>query len=92
MSERKMTPDRVRSARWFGPDDLRSFGHRSRAKQMGYAPEEYLGRPVIGIINTWNDLNSCHTHFPSGSRTSAAASTWPAASPSSCRRCRWARR
>ena len=64
MSERKMTPDRVRSARWFGPDDLRSFGHRSRAKQMGYAPEEYLGRPVIGIINTWNDLNSCHTHFP----------------------------
>jgi hypothetical protein len=28
----------LRSARWFAPDDLRSFGHRSRVMQMGYAP------------------------------------------------------
>jgi dihydroxy-acid dehydratase len=54
----------LRSQRWFAPDDLRSFGHRSRAKQMGYWREEFAGRPVIGIINTWNDLNTCHTHFP----------------------------
>ncbi len=53
----------LRSSRWFAPDDLRSFGHRSRAMQMGYAPEEWEGRPVIAIINTWSDLNPCHTHF-----------------------------
>ncbi|MEZ4701902.1 MAG: L-arabinonate dehydratase [Rhodothermales bacterium] len=53
-----------RSDRWFAPDDLRSFGHRSRAKQMGYADEEYLGKPVIAIVNTWSDLNPCHSHFP----------------------------
>ncbi len=56
-------PKTLRSGRWFGPADLRSFGHRSRAMQMGYAPEEWAGRPVIGIINTWSDLNPCHAHF-----------------------------
>ena len=60
----RRTPDQLRSMRWFGPDDLRSFGHRSRAKQMGWAREEFTGRPVIGILNTWNELNTCHTHFP----------------------------
>ena len=60
---RKTVAD-LRSMRWFAPDDLRSFGHRSRAKQMGLWREEFTGRPVIGIINTWNELNTCHTHFP----------------------------
>ncbi|WP_342363659.1 L-arabinonate dehydratase [Terrarubrum flagellatum] len=53
----------LRSARWFGPDDFRSFGHRSRMSQMGYAGEEYASKPVIAIINTWSDLNQCHAHF-----------------------------
>ncbi|MHB1302738.1 MAG: L-arabinonate dehydratase [Acidiphilium sp.] len=52
-----------RSRRWFGPADLRSFGHRSRAMQMGYSPEEWTGRPVIAIVNTWSDLQPCHAHF-----------------------------
>ena len=56
-------PESLRSYRWFGPDDLRSFGHRSRAKQMGFASEDYKGKPIIGILNTWSDLNPCHTHF-----------------------------
>ena len=47
----------LRSARWFAPDDLRSFGHRSRLMQMGYAPADWVGRPVIGIVNTWSDIN-----------------------------------
>ena len=58
-------PSELRSARWFGPADLRSFGHRSRAMQMGYAPEEWTGRPVIAILNTWSDLQPCHMHFKS---------------------------
>jgi len=53
----------LRSARWFGPPDLRSFGHRSRAMQMGYAPEEFQGRPIIAVLNTWSDLQPCHAHF-----------------------------
>ncbi|ALI55327.1 L-arabinonate dehydratase [Celeribacter marinus] len=65
MSEKKhITPDQLRSARWFEPDDLRSFGHRSRMMQLGYSDAEYRGRPIIGILNTWSELNSCHSHFP----------------------------
>ena len=56
-------PEELRSARWFLPDDFRSFGHRSRMNQMGYAAADYIGRPVIAIINTWSDFAQCHAHF-----------------------------
>jgi dihydroxy-acid dehydratase len=56
-------PDQLRSHRWFGVEDLRAFGHRSRLVQMGLAEEEFRGRPVIGIVNTWSDLSPCHAHF-----------------------------
>ena len=60
---KKKTPDQLRSNRWFGPNDLRSFAHRSRTKQMGYASEDFQGKPVIAIVNTWSDLSTCHSHF-----------------------------
>lgn len=56
-------PETLRSHRWYGVEDLRSFGHRSRTKQMGYAAADYAGKPVIGIINTWSEANPCHAHF-----------------------------
>ena len=65
MTARTRTPDQLRSARWFAPDDLRAFGHRSRTMQMGYAPEEWKDRPVIAILNTWSDAQPCHMHFKS---------------------------
>ena len=64
MSSSRKNPESLRSHRWYGPDDLRSFGHRSRTKQMGLHRDEFVGKPVIGIINTWNEMNTCHTHFP----------------------------
>ncbi|MEF2552643.1 L-arabinonate dehydratase [Aurantimonas sp. A2-1-M11] len=59
----RKTPETLRSARWFAPDDLRSFGHRSRMMQLGYAEEDFRGKPIIGVLNTWSELNSCHGHF-----------------------------
>ncbi len=59
----RKTPEQLRSHRWLGAQDMRSFGHRSRTKQMGYLREDFAGKPVIGILNTWNDLNTCHSHF-----------------------------
>lgn len=56
-------PDDLRSSRWFAPDDIRSSSHRSRAMQMGYDRQEWDGKPVIAIINTWSDINPCHAHF-----------------------------
>ena len=56
-------PEDLRSHRWYGQQDMRSFGHRSRTAQMGFDAADYRGKPVIGIINTWSDINPCHTHF-----------------------------
>lgn len=59
----QLAAEDLRSHRWFGVSDLRSFGHRSRTKQMGYTADDYAGKPVIAIVNTWSDINPCHTHF-----------------------------
>ncbi len=53
----------LRSARWFGPDDLRSFGHRARLKGAGFDDIDYKDRPIVAILNTWSELNTCHSHF-----------------------------
>jgi dihydroxy-acid dehydratase len=60
---KRISPQELRSHRWYGVNDLRSFGHRSRTAQMGYDRSDYAGKPVIAIINTWSDINPCHAHF-----------------------------
>jgi dihydroxy-acid dehydratase len=62
MNQRKK-PEELRSHRWLGVNDLRSFGHRSRLRQMGYDGPDWSGKPVIGIVNTWSDINACHAHL-----------------------------
>lgn len=56
-------PEELRSHRWFGGGELRGFSHRARSRQLGYNPEEHLGKPVIAILNTWSDINPCHMHL-----------------------------
>ncbi len=63
MTGKKKTYNDLRSARWMAPDDFRSFGHRSRTMQMGYAPDDWSEKPVIAILNTWSDAQPCHMHF-----------------------------
>jgi dihydroxy-acid dehydratase len=63
MTKPRLKPEELRSHRWYGVKDLRSFGHRSRTAQMGYHRSDYAGKPVIAIINTWSDINPCHSHF-----------------------------
>ena len=62
MTTRKR-PEDLRSHRWLGVDDMRSFGHRSRLRGIGYDAEDWKGKPVIGIINTWSEINPCHAHL-----------------------------
>lgn len=59
----RKSPEELRSHRWYGTDGLRSFSHRARTRQLGYLPEEHLGKPVIAILNTWSDINPCHSHL-----------------------------
>jgi dihydroxy-acid dehydratase len=63
MSRPRKTPTDLRSFRWFGRDDIRSWGHRSRARQSGFGAEDMVGKPIIAILNTWSDANPCHAHF-----------------------------
>ncbi|HXS54376.1 MAG TPA: L-arabinonate dehydratase [Usitatibacter sp.] len=60
---KRKKPEELRSHRWYGVNDLRGFGHRSRTAQMGYTRSDYAGKPVIAVINTWSEINPCHTHF-----------------------------
>lgn len=53
----------LRSQRWFAPDNMRAFAHRQRTQQTGYKRSDFMNRPVIGIINTWSDISTCHTHL-----------------------------
>ncbi|MEI9897360.1 MAG: hypothetical protein WDN28_26755 [Chthoniobacter sp.] len=62
-TDSRRSPEQLRSFRWFGPNDLRTFGQRSRLRQMGLGPEDWVGKPVIAILNTWSEINPCHLHF-----------------------------
>ncbi len=63
MTIHRKKPEELRSYRWYGSNDMRQFGHHSRTSQMGYSRADYLGKPIIAIINTWSDINACHAHF-----------------------------
>jgi dihydroxy-acid dehydratase len=62
-SGRNKSPQDLRSNRWLGREDLRTFGHRSRLQQLGFDRADWVGKPVIGIVNTWSDINACHGHL-----------------------------
>lgn len=53
----------LRSRRWFELDSMRGFAHRQRLQQTGMRREDFIGRPVVGIINTHSDLATCHQHL-----------------------------
>ncbi|MCG8510111.1 MAG: dihydroxy-acid dehydratase, partial [Rhodospirillales bacterium] len=59
----KKTPETLRSFRWYGTEHLRSFAHRQRTMQIGFRRKDFVGRPVIGLINTWSEMSTCHYHL-----------------------------
>jgi dihydroxy-acid dehydratase len=60
---RSKTLESLRSQKWFAPDNIRGFAHRQRMQQQGLSRDEFMGRPVIGILNTWSELSPCHAHL-----------------------------
>jgi L-arabonate dehydrase len=53
----------LRSRHWYGGANKDAFMHRSWIKNQGHPDHMFDGRPVIGICNTWSDLNPCNAHF-----------------------------
>jgi dihydroxy-acid dehydratase len=58
-----MTKKPLRSQAWFGRDGRDGFIYRSWVKNRGVPNDQFDGRPVIGICNTWSELTPCNTHF-----------------------------
>jgi dihydroxy-acid dehydratase len=58
-----MPPGSLRSSAWFGGDDRNAAIHRERLRNQGTPSDMFQGRAVIGICNTWSDLNPCNGHF-----------------------------
>ena len=54
---------KLRSQEWYGKKDKDGFCHRSWMKNQGWPHDLFEGRPVIGICNTWSELNPCNAHF-----------------------------
>jgi len=53
----------LRSAQWFGRHDRDGLVHRSWMKNQGIPHDQFDGRPVIGICNTWSEATPCNAHF-----------------------------
>ena len=53
----------LRSAKWFEPDNDTGFQHRAALRAEGFTREAFRGRPVIGICNSWSELNNCNVHL-----------------------------
>jgi len=59
----KKSKGELHSTQWFGRDDIYGFIYRSWMKNKGIPHDQFDGRPVIGICNTWSELVPCNSHF-----------------------------
>jgi dihydroxy-acid dehydratase len=62
-SKPRKKPEALRSHQWFGRQDRDGFAYRSWLKGKGLPDDQFDGRPVIGICNTFSELNPCNSHF-----------------------------
>ena len=63
-----MTTDnkrKLRSQEWWSGSDYYSYARRSWLQSEGFAPDVFDGKPVIGICNSWSELNNCNAHLRS---------------------------
>src|SRR5690349_4735003 len=63
MSKKPPNKHKLRSAEWFGRTDRDAITHRSWMKNQGIPHDQFDGRPVIGICNTWSQATPCNAHF-----------------------------
>ena len=67
MAWKQITPapmaNNRRSARWFDRDDEVGFNHRVALRAEGFTPRAFENKPIIGICNSWSELNNCNLHL-----------------------------
>ena len=65
MAPEECVGTKLRSAKWFDPDNDTGFQHRASLRSQGFTRHAFAGRPVIGICNSWSELNNCNVHLRS---------------------------
>ena len=65
---KKKKPEELRSQQWFGRQDRDGFAYRSWVKGKGVPHDQFDGRPVIGICNTFSELTPCNCALPHAGR------------------------
>jgi L-arabonate dehydrase len=59
-----MEPRKLRSQEWWGQrGEYYSFSRRAWLRSEGFNRDIFDGRPVIGICNSWSELNNCNLHL-----------------------------
>jgi len=53
----------LRSRDWFGKRDRWGLAHRAWLRAEGFSERVFEGKPVIGICNSWSELNNCNAHL-----------------------------
>ena len=95
-STNRRTPDDTQgdqqpaNQRWLGNGPY-SFAPRSRTLQNGLTDNDFAGKPVIAIVNTWSDMNTCHGHLRDVAQVVKRGVWETGATQSSCLPCRSAR-
>ncbi len=56
-------PLKLRSREWFGKLDRWGLAHRAWLRAEGFSERVFQGKPVIGICNSWSELNNCNAHL-----------------------------
>nr|WP_314260920.1 L-arabinonate dehydratase [uncultured Devosia sp.] len=64
MTKQRKTVQSLRSQLWFNAPKSAGDHKRRRIRQAGFVTEDFKDKPVIGILSTWSDFNTCHAHFP----------------------------
>jgi L-arabonate dehydrase len=54
---------KLRSRDWFGKDDRWGVAHRAWLRAEGFSERVFAGKPVIGVCNSWSELNNCNAHL-----------------------------
>src|SRR6185436_11720397 len=57
------SPKTLRSQEWFRGKEYYNFSRRANLRAEGFAPEAFSGKPLIGICNSWSELNNCNAHL-----------------------------
>src|SRR5256885_6301925 len=56
-------PTKLRSYSWFNGKEYYNFSRRANVRALGVSREAFHGKPVIGICNSFSELNNCNSHL-----------------------------